>query len=423
MAALTFQEIRERVSIMQVAGELGYEFDKSSGYSQPCFVLKNGSKEEDKIYIKNPNNYGKSLYWRRNPSPGREKFGDVVQFIRENIRAFSEYVTARNEIDAVNRICARLANAPMDNAEIMKNVLKQEREHANRVFTINDYDREPGNWEKAMRFFRDRGIGEDTARLFKDNFELVRDTKVPREKVWWHNLGFPYRRAGSPEIAGYEIRGFGSYKNKAAGTDSTHACWQAYVGRLGTPENIPYSQIEQLHVAESAYDAMSYVQLHQGRLDLDHSVFVSVGGTFTNELMAELFRQYPGARPVLHFDNDYAGIMYDIRAACIYLNLPMKATVAEGDVRFNVGEKAFSIPQDQLSYDRFIKSAVSHTDRPDIRIEKSPGDFKDWNEVLQTAMAAEKTRLKPEDKRPAYGSMQRPAPPPPGEEGKKGIKI
>jgi len=52
---LSFKELKDRVSIMQVAMDLGYVLDKSKGNSQPSFVLMSGGKEEtDRIYIKIP---------------------------------------------------------------------------------------------------------------------------------------------------------------------------------------------------------------------------------------------------------------------------------------------------------------------------------------------------------------------------------
>ena len=167
---------------------------------------------------------------------------------------------------------------------------------------------------------------------------------------------------------------------------------------------------------------MSYVQLHQGRLDLDHSLFVSVGGTFTNELMQRLFMAYPEATPVLHFDNDITGVMYDIRAAAIKAGKTLRSTTANGEVCFHYGDKQFTVPADNLSYNQFIKAANLHSeDRPKVKIEKAPGDFKDWNEVLQPAMQAEKTQLKPVSQAPQRGSYDNPAPMPPEEADSRGF--
>lgn len=420
----SFQYYREKITIMEVAYELGYRHDASKGKKTPSFVLyDNNHHEMDRIYINHPNDNTKAIYWRRNPGPGRLSYGDVVQFIRENINSFSESAGARNEIDAVNKVCQRLSNSTVDMQVIMGRGQIYHGE-SNRTFNLDDFEREKGNWKKAMRFLSERGIDEHTAALFKDNFELIRDTKADN-KVSWKNLAFPYRRPGETDIVGFEIRGFGKFKSKAEGSDSTRACWQAYLGTKGAeglPSTVPAFEIEQIHIAESAYDVMSYVQLHQGRLDLEHSLFVSVGGTFTNELMQRLFMAYPEATPVLHFDNDITGVMYDIRAAAIKAGKTLRSTTANGEVCFHYGDKQFTVPADNLSYNQFIKAANLHSeDRPKVKIEKAPGDFKDWNEVLQAAMQAEKTQLKPVSQAPQRGSYDNPAPMPPEEADSRGF--
>ena len=412
----SFQDFRSQISLMQVVYELGYRIDKSKGKKVPSFVLTDHNHREiDRLYIFNPNNNDIANFWRRNPGPGRCAYGDVVQFIKENLTAFPENIGARNEVDAINRVCLRLSNSVIDMDKVMGSDALSYINRPEREFNILDFEREKGNWKKAMRFFKERGIDEHTAELFKDNIELVRDTKA-NNNVAWKNLAFPYRRPGEAEIVGYEIRGFGKYKSKAEGTDSTRACWQAYLGKNGTPDNIPSHEIEQLHIAESAYDIMSYVQLHQGRLDFDKTLFVSVGGTFTNELMARLFKEYAAAIPVFHFDNDITGVMYDIRAASIKVGKTLRSTTAQGEVRFNLDGKEFSVPADNLSYNQFIMaSGLRYEDRPIVKIEKAPGNFKDWNEVLQTAKDAEKSQktYRPEPRR---GTPSNPAPNPEEEE-------
>jgi len=392
----SFQDFRNEISLMQVVYELGYRIDKSKGKKTPSFILTDGNKNEvDRLYIFNPNDNTKANFWRRNPGPGKFQAGDVIHFIKENISSFPEYVGARNEVDAINRVCLRLSNTVVDMSKVMGEEALRYINRPERPFNLEDFEREKGNWKKAMRFFKERGIDEQTAELFKDNYELIRDTKA-QTKVSWKNLAFPYRRPGEALIVGYEVRGFGKYKSKSEGTDSSRACWQAYLGKNGAPDRIPVYDIDRIHIAESAYDMMSYVQLHQGRLDFDRTLFVSVGGTYTNELMTRLFNEYPHAVPILHFDNDLTGVMYDIRAAAIKMGKTLRSTTANGEVHFFLDDKKFTVNADNLSYDQFIKaSGVSPDKRPDIRIEKAPGDFKDWNEVLQTAMKAEKAEKKP----------------------------
>ncbi len=407
----SFQEFRDAISLMQVVYELGYRIDKSKGKKTPSFILKDDHYNEiDRLYIFNPHDNTKANFWRRNPGPGRYQAGDVIQFIKENITSFPENAGARNEVDAINKVCLRLTNTVVDLSKVMGEDAIRYINRPERPFNLEDFEREKGNWKKAMRFFKERGIDEQTAELFKDNFELIRDTKA-ENKVTWKNLGFPYRRPGEAEIVGYEVRGFGKYKSKSEGTDSSKACWQAYLGSNGAPDRIPVHEIDYLHIAESAYDVMSYVQLHQGRIDFDRSLFISVGGTFTNELMMRLFKEYPQAMPVFHFDNDITGVMYDIRAASIKIGRTLRSTTAQGEVRFNLDGKEFSVPADSLSYTEFIKaSGLSADARPKVKIEKAPGDFKDWNEVLQTAMNAEKAEKKPYTPKSQRGTLDNPEP-------------
>ena len=403
----SFKDFRDEISLMAVAYELGYRIDKSKGRGVPSFVLTDHNGYEiDRIYVFNPNDNGKANFWRRNPGPGRNTAGDVVQFIKENITSFPENAGARNEVDAINRVCLRLSNSVVDMSVVMGKDTMAYINRPIRAFSLMDFEREKGNWQKAMRFFQERGIDKHIAELFKDNYELIRDTKASNA-VSWKNLGFPYRMPGQADIVGYEVRGFGKYKNKAEGTDSTHACWLAYIGSNGAPDRIPAIEIEQLHIAESAYDIMSYVQLHQGRLDFNRCLFISVGGTFSNELMHSLFKEYPQAVPVLHFDNDIAGTMYDIRAAAISIGKQLRSTTAGDNVVFNLDGKEFTVEADKLSYDQFIKASGLAADaRPKVRIEKAPGDFKDWNEVLQSALEAEKSRREQKERKcPVFGKQ------------------
>ena len=292
----SFQDFRSEISLMQVVYELGYRIDKSKGKKTPSFILTDAQHNEvDRLYIFNPNDNGKANFWRRNPGPGQRQAGDVVHFIKENISSFPEYVGARNEVDAINRVCLRLSNSVIDMSKVMGEETLRYINRPERTFNLQDFEREKGNWQKAMRFFKERGIDEHIAELFKDNFELVRDTKA-ETKISWKNLAFPYRRPGEAEIVGFEVRGFGKYKSKSEGTDSSRACWQAYLGKNGAPDRIPVQDIDCLHIAESAYDIMFYVQLHQGRLDFERTLFAKrkrqcLGGVASESLPHRLCRK------------------------------------------------------------------------------------------------------------------------------------
>lgn len=377
----TYQDYKDRVSIMQVALELGYKYDREKGRSQPHFVLHDGNGNEiDSIYIKNPGNPSIQGYWRRGAS-GRENSGDLIGFVRENLRFFPETASARNEIDAINKVLSRMAGISMDAREALNRFVEANRGWEARPFNIERYEREmlgERNMDAAMRFLAPRKISRETADMFKNSMELVKDKEG---RFSFRNIGFPYRRPGEKEIVGYEIRGFKGFKAKAEGTDSTCGCWMAYIGKKA-------DEIREIHIAESALDIMAFVQLNKASLRLDKCVFVSFGGSFSQEQMKGVRASYPSARPVLHFDNDIFGNIYDCRVAAFMAGMDMRCKVnpRTNDICINLGGKAFSIPLDKFSYDTFREKSGL---RCDLKIWKAPKMFKDWNDVL---MVPEGTR-------------------------------
>lgn len=385
-----FQDYKERISIMQVALELGYRHDPKKGKTTPSFVLHDHhGKECDRIYIKNPNNNANSYWWRRSNAAGQREWGDVIQFVENNIDRFPESAGCRNTVDAVNKVLGRLANMPEDPTLMVQRFLAEKHARQAKPFSIERYERFPGAVDSAMKFLTERAISRETAELFRNNFECIRDKE---SKYKFKNLAFPYSKPGvcpalddKAAITGYEVRGFKGFKSKAEGSDSTISSWQAYLGTQKAP------LITEIHFAESALDIMAYVQQRRHYLDLESSLFVSVGGTFSNEQVKGLLTAYPHAKPVLHFDNDINGFMYDCRTACLIEGKELRSTVVGGKVNFNVGEKAFSLDLDGISYNKFREASGL---RPNMSVEKAPGNFKDWNDVLIEGMKSNVTGQK-----------------------------
>ena len=371
MAKYTYQDYKERISIIQVALELGYKFDRSKGRSQPSFVRYDGQGHEmDRIYVKNPQNNATQGYWRRNLTSGNNT-GDLIGFVKENIREFPEYMTARNDVDAINKVLARMAGVVVDNNELMNKFMDSLKERPVKPFSLERYERDPGNVNSAMKFLLPRGIEKETAELFRNNFEMIRDKEG---KADFKNLAFPFRKPGEEEIVGFEIRGFRGFKSKAEGSDSTHASWMAYIG--DTPPRDRY--ISELHFAESALDVMAFVQLNKNQLNLDECLFISFGGSFSQAQMKGVLDTFPQARPVLHFDNDPTGVIYDCETACIMEGKSLRHTKRGNDILFTVGERSFSIPLEKLSFNKFREGSGL---RPTLQLWKAPGGFKDWNDV------------------------------------------
>lgn len=404
-----FQYYKEHVGVIDAAIHIGYKYDPSKGRykkgskTQPHFVLPDGKGGElDSIYIKNPHDNAKQGYWRRTLS-GKTDSGDLISFVRENLSAFRESAGARNEIDAINKVLASLANVVEDPEYKRENFLgnyKEEDEEQSEGFDINRYDREPGNVDSAMKFLSQRGISRETAELFRNAIEMVHDKE---SKYHYKNLAFPYRVPGSDDIAGYELRGYNGFKSKAKGTDSSNACWTAYIG------SHPHAGlIQEIHIAESALDIMAFVQVNRLKLKLDECIFVSFGGTFADGQMKQLLETFPAAEPVLHFDNDLNGIVYDCRTAAIMAGKEMKCKIenyTDGQhVCFTVGERAFTIPLEKLSYNAFREKSGL---REKLTVWKAPEPMKDWNDVLMVKEGNREKEKEEANRKMEYEAEQR----------------
>lgn len=381
---ITFEEYKQRISIMQVAMELGYVCDPKQGRTRPTFELKDANGNTiDKIVISNPHNNSTMGYFRHNPRNGRDS-GDLISFVRENLRSFPETSAARNEVDAINRVLARLSNTQISPAQIIQNAFSTSPDNpmATAVFDLNRWQRSGGDTTHLTKLFAERAIPEDVVNMFSRSIDTVVDAQNEKK---FKNIGFPYTPAGTiyradePEnIVGYEIRGYGKFRQKAAGTDSTNGCWQAYLGKYEAP------MIEHIHIAESAYDIMAYVALNKQKLakDLDSSLFVSFGGSFSPNQMIGLIKGFPSADLHLHFDNDLTGVLYDCRTAAIICDKTWQLSRTGDEARFTIGERAFTLPLDTLSYDKF-RQASGLRPSTHILIDKANGKYKDWNDQLK----------------------------------------
>lgn len=386
-----YKDYKSKISIMKVLKELGYAYDPTKGKTQPSFILKDMyGHETDRVYIKRPTDNERAYWWRRTGGVDRE-FGDVIDLVKANLHSFSAAAGARNEIDALNRVLADLANMPIDPKAALAEFIKSQGQKEAKPFHIGRYERTLGSVETAMKFLKERAIDPEIVGLFINSIECIHDSE---SNYSYKNLAFPYTKAGTiyrpdaPEnITGYEIRGFKGFKSKAEGTDSSRSCWQAYLGKDENPV------IEKIHFAESALDLMAYVQIRKSNIDFDKTLFVSVGGTFADDQMKNLLKSFPLAMPVLHFDNDINGVMYDCRTACLIAEKSLSSSKSGDNLNFTVGERAFTLPIDGFTYGKFRDAAGI---RPRLQVEKAPSLYKDWNDILIEAMKARKNTQKAE---------------------------
>ena len=365
---VNFKDLKAKVGVDDIAYYLGYRLDRSAGVGRYIeMVLPDTTGHKDKLIIKNPKEKAAQTYFRRNGAKG----GDVVSLIRENINSFHE--SGRNEWEIIGKVMARFANEPIpDYGDSL--YLAKAGYSDNRVFDPKLYEtKEIGSdLSEVMAFFAQRGINEETVAAFAPFIKQIRDSCHTTYKQF--NIGFSYTEAGKDKVVGYEIRGFGSFKSKAAGTNSTTGAWIADLSQGGEPVDI-----RNVYFAESAYDIMAFYQLNHLRLDAAHSVFVSLGGTFSDGQVKGIMSHYPEAKAMDCFDNDLAGRIYGIRMAALLEGIRMNIHKEDSEVKITIGDKNFDIPNDQLS----IRELRKHVHiRYNVGEWKAAENYKDWNDQL-----------------------------------------
>lgn len=370
----SFQELKARVSVIDVATYLGYQFDRSKGVAQPSFVLPSGTGEVlDRIYIKNPNDSSRQGYWRRE---GINNSGDVISFVRENIDKFG--VVGNNELDTINKVLHRFAGQEFEFKD-------KQREYQAYSHTTQTFD--PSRWVEGIspqtrdRIFSARNIDSHTLLTFAPYIHSVQDTHQDRKYTY---VAFPYTLPGDDKLVGYELRGLGGFKSKASGTNSHEGMWLAtFADRKEDVRNI--------YIAESAFDALAFYQIHRDKIDLKSSAFVSFGGSFSDRQFTGLSQVYPQARPVLLFDADTTGVMYDIRTTALMSGKVVHSKIDGESVHFSIDEKHFTLPLDGLSAKEFKEASGIDLPTSQLLVYKPYEGRKDWNDILMSPPSMEQS--------------------------------
>lgn len=359
---LKFKDLKARVGIDDVAYSLGYRLNRRAGVGRYIeLVLADGGGKRDTIIVSNRRDKASQTFFRRDGSGG-----DVVSLIRENLGSFN--AAGRNEWQRIANVMARFANMPEQDSG-------REREYARgadvpQVFDPARFRTRPLDPGQLPRIFSQRGLSDETVRTLAPFISLVSDRR--NEKFNGFNIGFPYTATGSDRVAGYEIRGMGGYKSKAAGTDSSTAAW---VADLSHGKN---GLVRHVFFCESAFDAMAFFQMNRTRLG-ENIALVSLGGTFSDRQVRGVMERFPNARAYDCFDNDLAGRVNGLRLMAIVEDLPLKISKTDAGLMVEVRDKSFG-----LSPGRSIYTQVgSHIPvRYRMGQWQPPKDFKDWNDCL-----------------------------------------
>ena len=357
-----FKELKARVGVDDIAYALGYRLDRKAGVGKYIeLVLGDSRDKRDTIIVSNHRDKALQVYFRRD---GRR--GDVVTLIRENLNSF--VVSGKNDWQKVAKVMARFANIPEPE-------FREDREYVSsaqvkRVFDPSRYEVKPVNQERMPKIFSQRGISDETVRIFSPFLSLIRDTK--NENFDGYNIGFPYTESTDVGIKGYEIRGMSGYKSKAAGTNSSTASWVADLSG-GNSE-----AVKSVFFFESAFDAMAFYQINRARLDKGIAL-VSLGGTFSDGQITKAMERFPNAKAFDCFDNDVAGRIYGLRLMALVENFPIKITKTDGGLKVEAKGKSFSVDPDNpltAQVDRNI--SIRHK----MGQWTPPKSFKDWNDCL-----------------------------------------
>ena len=359
---VNFKDLKSRVGVDDIAYALGYRLDRRAGVGRYIeLVLGEGRDKRDTIIVSHPNDKARQTFFRRNGTKG-----DVVTLIRENMSAFM--VTGKDEWQKIAKVMARFANMPEPEYSDDREYVKSFKQPV--VFDSTRYDVKPISLDNIPALFSHRGISDDTVQALSHYLCLIRDKR--NTKFDGCNIGFPYTDARSDDVRGYEIRGHGGYKSKAAGTDSSSSAWVADLTG-GNRE-----AVRSVFFCESAFDAMAFYQMNRRRLDTGMAL-VSLGGTFSDRQVTGVMERFPHARAFDCFDNDLAGRVYGLRMMALLEGIHMKISKKEGTILVEAKGKTF-----RLDMERPLQAQVG--EMLSIRYHMGhwppPKAFKDWNDCL-----------------------------------------
>lgn len=359
---INFKDLKSRVGVDDVAYALGYRLDRKAGVGKYIeLVLGDGRDRRDTIIVSNRRDKASQVYFRRDGSKG-----DVITLIKENLNSF--IVSGKDDWQKVAKVMARFANIP--EPEFREDSRYVSSARVSHVFDESRYEVRPVDPQRVPRIFSQRGIADETVRSLTPFISLIRDTR--NENFDGFNIGFPYTESAESDIKGYEIRGMGGYKSKAAGTNSSSAAWVADLSG-GNPDNV-----RSVFFCESAFDALAFYQINRSRLDSGIAL-VSLGGTFSDGQIQKTMERFPNAKAFDCFDNDIAGRIYGLRLMALVEDFPIRITKTDAGLKVEAKGKSFEVDPDS-PVSAQIDSNISIRHR--MGQWSPPKAFKDWNDCL-----------------------------------------
>ena len=362
----TFEDYKQKVTIAQVAEAIGFEFDKSKGKTQPTYTRTDDQGNKEQIVIRNPNDPANQHYFDRN-----YKGGDVINFIKEHLNEFQQFITGqpKNDYVKVNMVLSHFADIPY--TPKMETTQKAQ-EH--KEMDKNRYVEVPPTTTNLMYLTRERALDPTTVEKFLPHITLLQDSQ---SKGNFTNVAFPYHKPGNDEVTNYEIRNHG-FKGMAAGGDKESSAWIAT-----NAEN--KANVKNVIFFESAIDAMSFYELKKGYYKLADTAFVSVGGYVSPNQIKSVLNEFPNARVSTAYDKDINGHLYDVFTYATAIGKNVKVTKDDTNFNFTIDNKTVKIPMEELTLNKF-KDETGIKQRFGT-VFKATGEAKDFNEQLQQVKA------------------------------------
>jgi hypothetical protein len=245
----TYDELRGRISILEIALSHGYCMDRSKGVKWP--VLKHPSG--DKVIIINPRQPHNQGYF--NPQDDRDK-GTLIQFVDRRLGWLFPMIPGASKTENINRILHQWLNEPfVDRSQDTKHrYVTGHDEHTERV-RFNASQLAP---LQDASWLLSRGIRRQTLQSPSFAQKILQCSMGSMT-----NVAFPYQQELDGEIVGAEIRNY-SFKGHMTGSQRGNSLW---ISRHA--ENS-----RRLVVCESALDALSHFEMNGDGKD----VYVSFGG-------------------------------------------------------------------------------------------------------------------------------------------------
>jgi hypothetical protein len=283
----TYDELRQRISLLEFALAHGYECDRRKGLKWPVLNHHSG----DRIIIVNPRNPAAQGYF--NPGDDGDR-GTLIQFVRNRLGWLFPEAPERSQAWNVNRVLHEWLSLPFRDRRLHAKLSSPSR-HGGKVDEVAFDPALLGPLEDPS-WLLSRGITRETLN------DILFEGRILQSRTGTHrNTAFPYRKELDGRIVGAEVRNH-NFKGHMCGSLRGVSLW---VSRC-----MPGS--ERIVVCESALDALSHFEMNGDGRD----VYVSFGGHLAEgqlECLKGIYRRLSTDRHMrldIGTDDDEKGHLY-----------------------------------------------------------------------------------------------------------------